>query len=75
MDKKSLSLPDQSNYQLALEQALKIAAKRMADADIESQCRNAGAELAEDKKAVILDYLNQPCRITLPELEVAPLEA
>jgi len=73
MESKPLSLPDQRNYQYSYEQALKIAAKRMADADIERQCRNAAAELVEGKKAVILDYLSQPCRITLPELEVTPL--
>ncbi len=61
-----MPLPDQSNYQLALEQALRIASRKLAEADIEAQCRYAGARLAEDKKAVSLHYLNQPYRISLP---------
>ena len=76
MERKPLSPPDQSNYQLALEQALKIAIKKLADADIEAQCRKAGAELklASGKKSIVLDYLNQSYRITLPGLEVTPLD-
>ena len=53
---------------------MKIAVKKIANADIEAQCHHASAELIEDKKAIILDYLNQTCRIILPELEVIPLD-
>ena len=71
-----MPLPDQSNFQLALEQAMKIASIKLSEADVELQCCNAGAKLetADGSKSIIAEYLGQPYRITLPELEIAPTD-
>jgi len=49
-------------YKLAREQLSKIS-------DIEEQCRKSGAQYVEPNKLVI-DYLNQPYHIILPDVEI-----
>jgi len=55
---QGLELP----YKLAREQLAKIS-------DIEEQCRKSGAQYVEPNKLVI-DYLNQPYHIILPDVEI-----
>ncbi len=50
-------------YKLAREQLAKIG-------DIEEQCRKSGARYIGPNKLVI-DYLNQPYHITLPDVEIS----
>ena len=50
------------SYKLAQEQLSKIS-------DIEEQCRKSGAQYVGRSK-IIIDYLNQPYHITLPDAEV-----
>jgi len=55
---QGLELP----YKLAREQLAKIS-------DIQEQCRKSGAQYVEPNKLVI-DYLNQPYHIILPDVEI-----
>jgi hypothetical protein len=56
---QGLELP----YKLAREQLAKIS-------DIEEQCQKSGAQYVEPNKLVI-DYLNQPYHIILPDVEIS----
>jgi len=51
------------SYKLACEQLSKIS-------DIEEQCHKSGARYVGPKK-IIIDYLNQPYHITLPDAEIS----
>jgi hypothetical protein len=53
-------------YKLAREQLTKIS-------DIEEQCHRSGARYVGPNK-IIVDYLNKPYHITLPDIEIS-LEA
>ena len=48
--------------------AYKLAREQLAGIDdIEQQCRRSGAQYLPSEKAVIIDYLNQSYRISLPD--------
>ena len=51
------------SYKLACEQLSKIS-------DIEEQCHKSGAQCVGPNK-IIIDYLNQPYHITLPDAEIS----
>jgi len=51
------------SYRLAFEQFSKIS-------DIEEQCHKSGARYAGPNK-IIIDYLNQPYHITIPDAEIS----
>jgi hypothetical protein len=51
------------SYKLALEQLSKIG-------DIEEQCHRSGAQCRGLNK-IIIDYLNQPYHITIPDVEIS----
>ncbi len=74
IEHRSLSLPDQKNYERALEFAYKLACEQLAGiADIEQQCDKAGAQyqVIGSKKVITLKYLNQAYVVTLPQIEVS----
>ena len=73
---RKLILPEQRNYQKSLELALKLVKQKLTSVNMEEQCQKAGAQLklVDDKKAIILEYLNQSYKITLPEMDVSPLD-
>jgi len=72
MTPKHLSVPEPGVRQIAHELASKIARERLAEIkDIELQCRKSGARYLADEKSIVLEYLNCPYRITLPEGEVS----
>jgi hypothetical protein len=68
-----LPLPDQQNRQLGYRLAYKLAADRLAKMDPEQLCRRSGArlELADGKAQIILKLLNQPYRISLPDIAIS----
>ena len=51
------------SYKLAREKLAKIS-------DIEKQCRKSGARYVDPTK-IIIDYLNKPYHITLPDIEIS----
>jgi hypothetical protein len=51
------------SYKLAREQLAKIS-------DIQEQCRKSGAQYVEPNE-IVINYLNQPYHITLPDVEIS----
>ncbi|UCH42927.1 MAG: DUF3786 domain-containing protein, partial [Dehalococcoidales bacterium] len=73
MDNRRLTIPERRNYEVANKYAYKLASEQIAGiTDIDQQCRNSGARYQETgaKKTILLQYLNQKYRITIPEVEV-----
>ncbi len=75
MENRRLSLPEQRNYEYALKLACKLAKERLANIDLEQQCRRSGAryQAVDAKKLVSLEYLNQSYQIVFPDAEVSLL--
>lgn len=72
MTKERLTLPEPGVREYAHGLAYKLAREQVSDIDdIEQQCRNSGAQYMPAEKAVIIDYLNQSYRISLPDAEVS----
>ncbi|MFC2004280.1 DUF3786 domain-containing protein [Chloroflexota bacterium] len=74
MESKRLPLHGQKNYEYAYELAYRLACEQLAKIDdIEQQCHKSGAQyqVIDSKKAVIIQYLNQPCLITLPDIKIS----
>jgi len=72
MESRYFSLPNQHNYEHAYELAYKLACEELAKIDIEEQCRRSGAlyQVIDSQKVITLEYLNQPCQVTLPDTEI-----
>jgi len=76
--KKHFSLPSQRNYEYAYALAYKLAAEELVKiGDIERLCRKSGAQYLEidSQKVIILQYLNQPYQVTLPNVEVTLVDS
>jgi len=72
--KDKFPLPDQKNYQYAYQFAYQLAAEQLTSIDhLEQQCRNSGAQYQAvgKKRAVIVDYLDKPYRISVPDVAVS----
>jgi hypothetical protein len=68
MIKKHPTLPEQPVREYAYELAYQIANKQLAGIkDYEEQCRKSGARYIPAEKSVIISYLNDSCRISLPD--------
>ena len=67
-----MALPKQKYYEQANELAFQLAAEKIAEIDIEKQCRKCGAryQIKDSQRAILLQYLNQSYRIALPEVDV-----
>ena len=73
MEKRHLSLPNQRNYELALELAYKLAREQLAGIDdFEQQCRQADAQYqrTDSQEIITINYLNRPYLVVLPEVEI-----
>ncbi|MFC2070713.1 DUF3786 domain-containing protein [Chloroflexota bacterium] len=73
MENRRFQVPEQKNYEYALSQAYKLACEKLAGIkDIEQQCRNSGTEcrVTEHGRKITVSYLNQPHKITLPDIDV-----
>lgn len=69
-----LSVPDGKNYEYGYKFAYKIASQQLTEADgIERICHHSGAEYkkTDSHPVIILDYLNQNYRISLPEVAIS----
>ena len=78
MESKHLSLPNQRNYELALELAYKLAREQLAKIDnIEQQCRKADAQYqrTDSQEIITINYLNRPYLIALPEAEISLVDS
>jgi len=78
MKSKRLILPGQRKYEYAYEFACKLACEQLAKIDdIEQQCRKSGAQyqVIDSKKVIIIQYLNQSYKITLPDIEISLVDS
>lgn len=75
---KHFSLPGEKGYDKAYELAYKLACDRLVKIDdINDQCRRSGARYHEttSKKEIILEYINRPHLISLPQVEVSLVDS
>lgn len=71
MARERLTLPEQNVRDYAHELAYTLVRQQLAAVkDIRQQCRNSGTEYLASEKAVHIDYLNQPYKISYPSGEV-----
>lgn len=73
MKTSPLPLPNQKNYEYGYKLAYKLASEQLSKVDIEKQCQKSGAKylVIDSQKIIIVEYLNQPYQITLPDIEVS----
>ena len=74
MKSKRLTVPEQKNYEYAHKFAYQLAGEKLAQIkDIEQQCRKCDAQcrVVDTKKEIVVQYLNQPYLITLPDINVS----
>ena len=77
MESRYFSLPNQRNYEYGYELAYKLACEQLAQLDdIEQQCLRSGAryQIIDSQKVIILEYLNQSYRITLPDTDISLID-
>jgi len=73
MDKPSSSQPARRGFDEAYRQAYQTASQKLKDnADLHALCRRSGSTMETEAghTVVRLDYLGQPCLVTLPDVEV-----
>ena len=76
MPEKSRIVSDQKSreygYDKAYKLAYRLAGEQVAQIkDVKAQCRKAGAGYSEAKKLITLEYLNQSCLISLPDIDIS----
>lgn len=78
MENRDISAPEQKNFEAAYRLAYQLVREKVAGTeDIEEQCRKSGAQFLATGpgRAVIIDYLNRPYKITLPEVEISLVDS
>jgi len=58
------------NQEYGYELALKLAREQLAKLNVKEQCRRSGARYIPSQNSVLLEYLNQPHSISIPDGEV-----
>jgi len=74
MKKRALSLPNAKTDEYGYGLAYKLACEQLARiGDIEQQCLKSGTQyqVMDSQKAIVVEYLNQSYRVTLPDVEVS----
>ncbi len=67
-------MPVKNNYEYGYELAYKLACEELAKLDdVEEQCSksDAGYQVVNSKKMIMIKYLNQSYQITLPDIEIS----
>ncbi len=78
MEKRAFPLPSQRNHKYGYELAYDVACEQLAKLnDIEQQCHKSGAQykMIDSKKIIIIEYLNRSYEITLPDIEISPVDS
>jgi len=72
-----LPLPNQKNYQYGYKLAYKLACEQLGKVDIEKQCHKSGAKylVVDSQELIIIEYLNQPYQVTLPDIAVSLVDS
>ena len=74
MGNRTLLSPNVKNYEHGYRLAYELAGEQLAKiADIEQQCLKCGAQyqVIDSQKTIIVEYLNQSYRVTLPDVEIS----
>ncbi len=74
MEKRALSLPNVKSDEYGYGLAYKLVCEQLARiGDIEQQCLKSGTQyqVMDSQKAIVVEYLNQSYRVTLPDVEVS----
>ncbi len=74
MKDRCSTLPSQKNEKYGYELAYKLAREQLTKIeDIEQQCLKSGAsyQVVDSRKVIIIQYLNQPYQITLPDIDIS----
>ena len=75
MEKKTLTLPISQNDEYGYGLAYRLAGEQLAQIDdIEEQCHKSGTQYLDSQKAIVIEYLNQPYLITLPNVEISLMD-
>jgi hypothetical protein len=75
MNSAEPSQPARRGFDEAFRQAWEMASQRFAkNTDLAALCRMSGATPANEagQKSLLLNYLNQPCKVILPDVDVVP---
>ena len=78
MESRYLPLSSQSKFEYGYELAYKLACEQLAKVDdIEQQCLKSSAQyqVTDSQKVILIQYLNQSYQVTLPEIEVSPVDS
>lgn len=72
-----LPLPNQKNYEYGYKLAYKLAGEQLGKVDIEKQCHKSGAKylIVDSQELIIIEYLNQPYQVTLPDIAVSLVDS
>ena len=73
MKNRHMTLPNKNDFEYGYELAYKLACEKLASIkDVTEQCHKSGAkcQVIDSEKVIIIDYLNQAYRITLPDIEI-----
>lgn len=74
MDNRRSPLLRREKREYGYELAYRLAGEQLAKIeDIEQQCLKSGAryQVVDSRKVIIIEYLNQPHQITLPEIDIS----
>lgn len=67
-----MTLPETRNYEYAYQQAYQLGREQISRiGDIAERCHRAGAKYQANDKAIIVRYLNEAYRVSLPEVEIS----
>ncbi len=67
-------MSNQNSHEYGYELAYKMAGEQLAKiTDIEQQCLRSGTQyqVTDSQKAIIVEYLNQSYKVTLPDIEIS----
>ena len=69
---------NQKDFEYGYQLAYKLACKQLAKVDdVEQQCLKSGARylVIDSQKVIIVEYLNRSYQITLPDIEISPMDS
>jgi len=76
MERGHLSPPIYNTPGYGYELAYKLACERLARVDdIEQQCLKSGTRYLDSQKVIIIEYLNQSYKISLPDIEISLMDS
>lgn len=72
MESERLTLPTEQASEYGYRLAYRLVREQLARIDdIEQQCRKSGAQYIASQKTIVIEYLNQPYLVTLPDTKVS----